>query len=795
MRLSKDFLSDYIDLTDISYQELADKMVFAGNEYESIGKLCNAKGVVIGYIKECENHPSSDHLHICHVDIGEEEPVQILCGAPNVAKGQKVIVAKVGAELPGGVIKKAKLAGMESNGMICSIAELGLESKYLKEEHSAGIHVFDENAKVGEDALHYLGFDDEIIDFELTADRADLLNVIGMAYEVGAIYNRKVILPEITIHETDEDINDIMELDVKTEYCPIYLGKMVRNVEIKESPKFIKNRLMASGIRPINNVVDISNYVMLEYGQPLHFFDKDRLGDKVVVRMANPHETLTTLDGKERTLKETDIVIADSDKPVALAGVMGGLETEIENDTKNIFIEAAIFDPIHIRYTSKAILRSEASARYEKGIDPSRTILALNRACELLELYASGKVSSGVLTYDTTSKEDKVIEVSLEKINSVLGMPLTREDVCEILLRLGFTYKVAYNVFTVSIPTRRLDVNIKEDLIAEIGKMYGYNRVVGTLPLDTIKKGTYSKKARLERGVRRHLCGLGLNQVITYSLVSEKEIPMFQSVTHTPVILESPMSEDRKVMRESLIPSLIRVYDYNYARNLKDVSIFETGSVYYLEDSTYKEDLMLSGLMSGMYEENTWQNKGLKIDFYVVKGVVENLLVFLGFANRYHFDTEKLVGELHPGMSARITIDKEVVGFVGRVHPSICKKEVYVFELNLKKILEMKVRSIKFKEIPKFPSVKKDVAFIVNKSVSSKEIEDVIKKSGGRLLTHIDVFDVYVGENVGENEKSIAYALTFSDLNKTLSDDEVSVIFEKIINDVTKKLNAVLRNK
>ncbi len=793
MRLSKDFIKDYIDLSDISYQEVADKMVFAGNEYESIEPLCKAKGLIVGYVEECTKHENSDHLHICKVNLGNKT-VQILCGAPNIKAKQKVIVAPVGATLPGGTIKKAKLAGMESNGMICSIAELGLESKYLTEEDTKGIHILGEDAKIGEDALHYLGFDDEIIDFELTADRADLLSIIGMAYEIGAIYNRKVKLPTITLHETKENMNDIMKLEVNTENCSIYLGKIVKNVEIKESPKFIKNRLMASGIRPINNVVDISNYVMLEYGQPLHFFDKDRLGDKIEVRMAKESETLTTLDGKERTLKTSDIVITDSKKAVALAGVMGGLETEIEKDTKNIFIEAAIFDPIHIRYTSKSILRSEASSRYEKGIDPSRTLLALNRACELLEQYANGEVCSGVLEYDKTNKQDKKIELSLEKINSVLGMNITKEEVSDILNRLGFEHQIKDNTFEVSVPTRRLDVNIKEDLIAEIGKIYGYNKVVGTLPTTPIKKGTYSKKRKLERDIRNRLCALGLKQVITYSLVSEKEIPLFHQ-KQKPVVLESPMSEDRKMMRQSLIPSLIHVYEYNIARNIHDISIFETGSVYYLEQEKYKEDMMLSGLMSGIYEENTWQNRNLKIDFYLVKGIIENLLIYLGFQNRYQFDIENLVAELHPGMSARIVIDKNPIGFIGRVHPSICKKEVYVFELNLQKILELKIKSIKFKEIPKFPSVKKDVAFIVNQKVNSKEIEEIIKKSGGRLLTNIDVFDVYVGENVGQDEKSIAYALTFSDPNRTLNDEEVTDIFEQIIKDVTTNLNAVLRNK
>lgn len=794
MRVSKDFLSDYVDLSGISYAELAEKMVFAGNEYESIGKLCDAKGLVVGYVETCYNHPESDHLHVCSVNIGSET-IQILCGAPNVKAGEKVIVATVGAELPGGTIKKAKLAGMESNGMICSLAELGLESKYLKEEDHAGIHILDDDAKIGEDALHYLGLDDEIIDFELTADRADLLSILGMAYEVGAIYNRKVTLPEIKIHETNENVNDRMSLEVKTDFCSIYLGKIVKNVSIHESPAFIKNRLMASGIRPINNVVDISNYVMLEYGQPLHFFDQERLGNKVIVRMASDDEVLTTLDGKERKLKSTDIVIANDKNAVALAGVMGGLETEIEPNTKDIFIESAIFDPIHIRYTSKAILRSEASNRYEKGIDPNRTLLALNRACELLELYASGEVSSGVLTYDHSKKEDKKIEVSLAKIQSVLGMPIKAEDVSEILPRLGFSYQLKNEVFSILVPSRRLDVNIREDVIAEIGKIYGYNKVIGSLPSDRIKKGTYSKKAILERTIRRHLTGLGLHQVITYSLLGEEEVDLFVSGKKESVILNSPMSEERKIMRKSLIPSLLHVYEYNKARGQKDVSIFETGSIYYIEDGQYREDFTLSGLMSGVYEENTWQGKGLEVDFYLVKGIIENLLSYLGLNHRYQFDTEHLVRELHPGMSARILIGKEVIGFLGRVHPRLSKKEVYVFELELNKILELKVKPIKFKEITKFPSVKKDVAFIVNQQVPSKKVEETIKKAGGRMLNSIDVFDVYEGENVGENEKSIAYALTFHDPNKTLSDEEVTVVFNRIIESVTTELQAELRNK
>lgn len=505
MRVSKSFLNDYIKVDDLDFNEVANKMVLAGNEYESVEKISEATGIVVGHVLECEMHPESKKLHICKVDLGNEV-VQILCGAPNMRQGIKVPVATVGAKLPNGMeIKKAKLAGMDSNGMCCSLEELGIESKYMSEEDKTGIHVLPDDAPVGADAIHYMGYDDEVIDFELTANRGDLLSILGMAHEIGAIYNRPVTYPENQPKVLKENINDNMTIDVQTENCPIYLGKIVKDVVIKDSPEWMKERLMASGIRSINNVVDISNYVMLEYGQPLHFFDKDRLGDKVIVRMAEENEKLKTLDGQERTLKTSDIVIANEKEAVALAGVMGGLSTEVEMDTKNIFVEAAIFEPIHIRYTAKSILRSEASSRYEKGIDPNRTKEALNRACYLLEKYADGKVYDGILTHDTTSKEDKKIEVTLDKINAVLGMELKKEEVIDVFTRLGFKVKENHAVFHVSVPTRRLDINIKEDLIEEVGRIYGYEHVVGKLPVLETKEGSYSKKELLTKELHHRL--------------------------------------------------------------------------------------------------------------------------------------------------------------------------------------------------------------------------------------------------------------------------------------------------
>lgn len=794
MRLSKKFISDYIDISSIDMKELAEKMVFVGNEYEEMRPFCEATNLVVGEVLECVEHPTSDHLHICQVDIGEEI-VQIVCGAPNVRKGLKVIVSKVGAALPGGmIIKNSMIAGQSSNGMICSLAELGLESKYLKEEDKTGIHELPIDAKVGEDVLSYLEWDDIIIDFELTANRADLMSMIGLSYEIGAIYNLPVSIPDIHVKEQGISIENSYQLEVKTNDCSIYLGKRVENVVIKESPQFIKSRLMACGIRPINNVVDISNYVMLEYGQPLHFFDANRLGNHIVVRDALENEQLVTLDNQVRSLKSADIVIANDQGPVALAGVMGGLSTEVENETKNIFIESAIFDPIRIRYTSKAVLRSEASSRYEKGIDPNQTEKAMLRACELLEKYASGVTIRGMLCYDKAAKESKVIEITLEKINQVLGMELDNAVVESIFERLGFSFCLDNGIYQVTVPTRRIDVNIQEDLIEEIGRIYGYDHVIGKLPVVPMKRGRYSKKTKMIKEVRNRLESMGLYQVVTYSLVGELESHQFVNQEKEYVSILSPLSEDRKIMRQSLIPSLLTVMEYNLARNCKDIQIFETGSIYYKEDD-YVEENVVSGLLCGNYYGNVWQGNVLKVDFYLVKGMLENLLNYLGLNGRFKFVADSDCKDMHPKMTASILVDNTKVGYFGKVYPTICKNEVYVFEIHLDLLFDKKVRTIKYKELSKYPSVHKDLAFVMPINMESEQVMSILKKVGGRLLTSIEVFDVYVGENVGEGNQSIAYALTFQNPTKTLSDEEVTEIFNRMIFEVESKLKVKLRNK
>ena len=439
MRVSNSWLKELVDI-DNDVNDIAEKMLFVGNEYESINELCPSTNLVVGRVVSKKPHPDSDHLNVCEVDLGDKI-YQIVCGAPNVEANQKVIVAKVGAVLPGGEIKRSTIRGVESNGMICSIAEIGLESKYVHEEDKKGIHVLPEDAPIGVDAKEYLGLNDVYVDYELTANRSDLLSMIGMAYEVGAIYDKKVNLPDNEVKEVSDKASNYIDIECKTNNCKVYMSRIVKNITIKESPEFIKSRLMSCGIRPINNVVDISNYVMLEYGQPLHFFDLDKVGNKVIIRQAKNDEKMTTLDNIERTLKETDIVICDNEKPIALAGVMGGLESEVTEDTKNILIESAIFDSYSVRYTSKEILRSEASMRFEKGVDPKRTKEALDRAAYLLNMYADGETLSGIVGFNNVDVDDKEIDISSSKIKEVLGMNVEDSEIGDIFRRLGFNYK------------------------------------------------------------------------------------------------------------------------------------------------------------------------------------------------------------------------------------------------------------------------------------------------------------------------------------------------------------------
>ena len=787
MKLSTNFVKDYIDI-DVDVKTLAEDMTRVGNEYDSAENLINATNLVVGEVVECEMHPDSDHLHVCKVNVGNEV-LQIVCGAPNVRKGLKVIVALDGAILPGDFkIKKAMKRGVESNGMLCSLLELGIEPKFLNEAEKAGIHELPADSKPGDDPIKALQMDDSVIDFELTTNRGDLLSILGMAYELGAIYDKPVKDVDLSHNESGEDLNKNFKLNINTENCSVFLAKKVENVVIKESPKFIQNRLIASGIRPINNVVDISNYVMLESGQPLHFYDADKLNNEIEVRMAQEGEKLTTLDNIQRTLTSNDIVISNGKEAIGLAGVMGGLDTEVTENTKNVIIEAAVFDSVKVRVTSNKILRSEASNRFEKGLDPNRTYMAAERAAKLLAEYAEGTVVTGTVKYDTTNVKPKTIEITFENITDVLGMKIPNEDILEVFRKLGFTYEVKDEKVYVTVPTRRLDISIKEDLIEEVGRIYGLDNIQGKLPTVPMKEGSLDKT---DREIRNKMISLGLNETLSYVLVREDEADGFTTDEFEKVKLLDPITEERSTLRYSVLASLLKIYEYNKARNVKDVSIFEIGKGFYKKEN-YGEDKKLAILMSGKYYLGIENKKD--VDFYVVKGVAEEILDYLGYSGRYSFVLpNKMPKEMHPGQTAAISVNNDIVGMVGKLHPSIEKEDVYVLEINLDKLLSKRTGKMKFKEISKYPEIAKDLAIVVDKNISADEIAKLIKKAAGALLTKIEIFDVYEGVNIPKNKRSIAYSLSFGTMDRTLTDEEINNIMSKVIENLQNKIGAELR--
>ena len=786
--ISMNWVKDYIDIKDENLEELADKVTKAGINVEHVVKT-NIDNVVVGEVKTCIDHPDSDHLHVCTVDVGTDTR-QIVCGAPNVKAGLKVIVALPGAKLPAMEIKKGSIRGEESNGMICALCELGLEEDN-EENYKKGIHELPKDAPVGMDAFEYLGVGDTLYDLDVHKHKNnDCRYHIGFAYEIGTILGKKVKLPEANYSEIKDNIKDKFSLEVDTDRCTYYKAKMVTDLVVGESPEFIKNRLISAGMRPINNIVDISNYVMLEYGQPLHFFDKDKLGDKIVVRQAKDNEVITTLDEQERTLTNEDIVITDGNKAVCIAGIMGGLNTDVDDNTKTVLIESAIFNPTNIRKTARRLnLRSEASLRYEKGLNFEYTDAALDRACYLLEKYASGKVLSGKVEYDNEDKKVKKVEFTTERISSLLGIELTDKDIETELKKLDFEYEIKNGKFITTIPRRRLDIEENvNDIAEEIGRLYGYHNLKNTMPVLPTREGKFEHSFGFKKNVSKRMRALGLNETRTYSLVDQKTADMFYK-DRDLVLVPNPMSSDRSALRKTMIPSMLDVIKYNKSRGLKDINIYETSKVFY---GDFKEENHLAVALYGNYISNLWQGKVVKNDFYVLKGIVSNLLDYLGLKNRYSFIESNEIN-LHPGISADIYLDKKKVGFFGRIHPIISKDEIYVLELSIDE-LDIKTKTLKFKAASKLPNMKKDIAFVMPMSMKNEDVMKEIKRAGGRLLTDISVFDLYVGENIGEGNKSIAYSLTFEDSSRTLTDEEVMEVFNNIIKSVETKLDIKLRD-
>ncbi len=800
MLLSLKWLQNYVDISDITASELAKRITLSGIEVEKIYSLSDATHCVVGHVLEKTKHQEADKLNICSVDLGNEI-TQIVCGASNVEKGQKVVVSKVGATLPGGIkIKKAKLRGVESNGMICSFKELGIENKLVPQEFQNGIAVLPNDAVVGADAISYLGFNDTILELSLTPNRSDCLSMLGIAYEVAAILDKEVIKP--AGEQIPFSIDHQFKVNIQSEDCSLYYAKKITNVKIQKSPQWLQSRLIACGIRPINNVVDVTNFVMMELGQPLHAFDAKKLDSpQILVRNAKNGETIVTLDDIKRDLLPTDLVITDGKVPIALAGVMGGQNTEIDDNTTDVILESAVFKPLTIRKTYTRLgLRSEASIRYEKQVDPNKTLYALNRACELLVKLASGKIDDKLSMKQQLKEEKKLIDITLVKINHVLGITLTEKDVIDVFRRLKFDFVVLKGSFVVTIPSRRQDISIQEDLIEEIIRIYGYYHLNKTLPqTDTV--GALTEKQLKKRAVKQSLIASGLDEVITYSLTNEKQAVRFQyneKQVEKPIKVAMPMSEDRSIMRTGLIHGLIDVVSYNNARNIEDVSLFEIGKKYYLEKDLPQETNLLAGACTGVIHETKWQKKIELVDFFYVKGVVETIFEKLDVLNKISFvQADNPSVDFHPKRTANIILDNQLIGIVGQLHPNTQKefdlKDTYVFEINLDAILDVTPQEMRFSPISKYPSVTRDIAIVVDLDIKAQTLKEAIINKGNSILKSVEVFDVYQGSHVEKNKKSIAFSLVFENVGKTLTDEEVNKAYDRIIKYLETNYQAILR--
>ncbi|HDG8415761.1 TPA: phenylalanine--tRNA ligase subunit beta [Staphylococcus aureus] len=788
MLISNEWLKEYVTIDD-SVSNLAERITRTGIEVDDlIDYTKDIKNLVVGFVKSKEKHPDADKLNVCQVDIGEDEPVQIVCGAPNVDAGQYVIVAKVGGRLPGGIkIKRAKLRGERSEGMICSLQEIGISSNYVPKTFESGIYVFSEAQVPGTDALQALYLDDQVMEFDLTPNRADALSMIGTAYEVAALYNTKMTKPDTTSNELELSANNELTVTIENEdKVPYYSARVVHDVTIEPSPIWMQARLIKAGIRPINNVVDISNYVLLEYGQPLHMFDQDAIGSQqIVVRQANEGEKMTTLDGTERELLTSDIVITNGQTPIALAGVMGGDFSEVKEQTSNIVIEGAIFDPVSIRHTSRRLnLRSESSSRFEKGIATEFVDEAVDRACYLLQTYANGKVLKDRVSSGELGAFITPIDITADKINRTIGFDLSQNDIVTIFNQLGFDTEINDDVITVQVPSRRKDITIKEDLIEEVARIYGYDDIPSTLPVfEKVTSGQLTDRQYKTRMVKEVLEGAGLDQAITYSLVSKEDATAFSMQQRQTIDLLMPMSEAHASLRQSLLPHLIEAASYNVARKNKDVKLFEIGNVFFANGEGELPDQVeyLSGILTGDYVVNQWQGKKEMVDFYLAKGVVDRVSEKLNLEFSYR---RADIDGLHPGRTAEILLENKIVGFIGELHPTLAAdndlKRTYVFELNFDALMSVSVGYINYQPIPRFPGMSRDIALEVDQNIPAADLLSTIHAHGGNILKDTLVFDVYQGEHLEKGKKSIAIRLNYLDTEETLTDERVSKVQAEI---------------
>jgi len=790
------WLKDYVDI-DISTKELANKLTMTGTKVEAIEDIGkDIQNVVVGKILSVDSHPNADKLVICKVDVGNDV-IQIVTGAPNVQAGQLVPVALHGALLPGGIkIKTGKLRGELSQGMLCSGEELGLTDADYPGAEVDGIMILNEDYPLGMDIKEALQLGGEVIEFEITSNRPDCLSVLGIAREAAVATKKTVKYPKIEVQKGIGSVKEEASVIVEdAKLCPRYCARVVKDVKIGPSPLWMRRRLAAAGVRPINNIVDITNYVMLELGQPMHAFDIDKVAQKtIIVRRARNGETLTTLDNQERKLDENTLIIADPEKPIALAGVMGGLDTEITDQTKNILFESALFDGGVVRSTAKRLgLRSEASSRFEKGLDIVNAEIALNRAVQLVQELGIGTVVEGMIDVCHGSLEMQTLEVPWKRINKLLGIELTVEEICDILKSLEFKVEYTSDILKVGVPSFRRDIEGVADLAEEVARIYGYNNIPMTLMEHSVAQASRTRKQILMDLAKETLAGAGLYEIVTYSFTSPKvyETIGFKKEEYPPVVkIANPLGVDQSIMRTTLIPSVLEVLSRNFNRRIDDCRVFEIANVY-IPKSTSADELPdeVPTLVIGEYGEG--------VDYYTIKGQVEVLLDVFGVMPKIKF-VPGTHPSFHPGRTADIMLDKEKIGVIGEIHPKVAKNyklenRVLVGELNLEQLIEYANTDKKYIPLPKYPAVTRDIAIVVDKKILSGEIEEIILKKGGRLLEKVELFDVYEGNQIPEGYKSMAYALSFRASDRTLKDEEVDELVDKIISELADKIDARLR--
>ncbi|TCO73654.1 phenylalanine--tRNA ligase subunit beta [Marinisporobacter balticus] len=793
-----EWLKQYVDIDGLDMDTLRDNMIMSGSNIETVEDLGERiNKIVVGKILEIENHPDAKKLVVTQVDVGEEV-LQIVTGAENIKVGQYIPVILNGGRLPDGTkIKSGKLRGVLSNGMMCSGEELGIADKVLPiHQAKDGIYILDQAYPLGTDIKEILGLNDHIIEFEITPNRPDCLSILGMARETSATFNIPLKAPQINVQEEVDMIADYAAIDIEdNELCNRYVARVIKDVEIKPSPQWMQNRLMKAGMRPINNIVDITNYVMLELGQPLHAFDLSTLeGNKIIVKRAKDRETFTTLDEVERKLDSSMLMIADSEKYVAIAGVMGGLNSEVTKETKTILLEAASFSANSVRATSKKLgLRSEASARFEKGIDPNIAIMAANRACQLIEELEVGKIVGGVMDLYPNRADEKVIEIRPKRMNDLLGTSLSNEEMIGILKRLEMKVIPKEDKFMVNVPTFRLDITQEIDFVEEIARIYGFNNLGMTLPKGN-SQGAKTNGQIIEEITKINLNASGLNEIQTYSFISPKTFDMLcipeDSFMRNVVKLINPLGEENSIMRTTLMGNMLEVLGRNYNRNVECAKAFEIGNTF-IPKSIPVEALPIEKkvLTLGMY--------GKEIDFYGLKGVVQKLFEKLGIEG-YEYIPEKNHKSFHPGRCASIVYGNHTLGVIGEVHPDVLENHdidtrIYVGELDFNILLQITRLDKFYQELPKYPAITRDIAVVVKDEIYVKQIEDIARENGEKILESVKLFDVYKGKQIEEGYKSVAYSLVYRAKDRTLTDEEVTKVHENIVKVLEEKLGGSLR--